>query len=65
MDNYEIRELHIDEFGPLLGEHRKTFFEDESQIFRLGNALSGNELEKMGALKSSLGELFLPFLLSN
>ena len=56
MDNYEIRELHIDEFGPLLGEHRKTFFEDESQIFRLGNALSGNELEKMGALKSSLGE---------
>ena len=56
MDNYEIRELHIDEFGPLLGEHRKTFFEDESQIFRLGNALSGNELEKMGVLKSSLGE---------
>ena len=32
------------------------FFEDESQIFRLRHALSENELNKINALKSKLGE---------
>lgn len=56
MDNYEIRALPNDEFGKLWVKHAKKFFEDESQIFRLRNALSKNELDHIETLKSNLGE---------
>ena len=53
MDNYEIRELPTDKFGELWLEHGKRFFEDESQIFRLRNALSENELENIEEIRTS------------
>jgi ribosomal protein S18 acetylase RimI-like enzyme len=55
MDNYKIRELPTDEFGELWVQHGKKFFEDESQIFRLRNALSESELKNIDNLKSNLG----------
>lgn len=55
MNQYEIREIPDEEFIKYWTEYGKKIFEDESQIFRLRNALSVKELEKWDNLKLNLG----------
>mgnify|MGYP000323521666 CR=1 FL=1 len=55
MNDYQIREIETEEFSKLWIKHSKKFFEDESQIFRLREAMSKAELQKWDELKAHLG----------
>ena len=55
MNQYTIRALSDDEFQELWMKHSAKFFDDESQIFRLRNALTDEDLAKWDTLKSNLG----------
>lgn len=62
MDSYQIRELSNDEFDELWLEHGKKFFDNESQVFRLVQALSKEALAQLAELKSNLGTPIKIFL---
>jgi hypothetical protein len=57
-NDYEIRAIETQEFGTLWEKHAKEFFDDSQQIFRMRDALSSPELEKMKLLREQMGTPF-------
>lgn len=56
---YQIREMTPQEFGPLWNLHAPKIFDDESQVFRLREHLSAEELELQKKLRAQLGDLLI------
>ena len=56
MKKIEVRKIDTVAFQDLFREHREQFFENESQIFRLRDALSEKEWIKIESLKSNMGK---------
>ncbi len=57
-DDYRIQSMSPEEFRPLFEKYSKEFFDDDSQVFRLRDALSEAERERMKTLNLNMGEPF-------
>lgn len=57
-EDYEIRSMPPEEFDPLFEKYTKLFFDDETQVFRLRDALSENERTLARNLNSNMGSPF-------
>lgn len=60
-NDYQIRSMTAAEFDPLFQRYTKEFFDDETLVFRLRDALSDAERSRLRKLSANMGE---PFTLS-
>lgn len=58
-DDYQIRSMPADQFGPLFEKHSSKIFDDETLVFRLRDALSDEERARLKVLSSNMGEPIL------
>ena len=57
-NEFEIRELDTETFGPLWELHSKNIFQDNSPTFRIRDTFTAEETEKWKILKAKLGTPF-------
>ena len=57
-DQYQIRSMTKEEFDPLFQKYTKLFFDDETQVFRLRDALTEEDQGRLKKLSANMGEPF-------
>ena len=58
IEDYQIRSMTPEDFDPLFQKFTKEFFDDETQVFRLRDALSEEERTRLKKLSANMGEPF-------
>jgi len=58
-DSYSIRSMTEEEFDPLFQKYTKEFFDDDTQVFRLRDALTEDERARLKKLSANMGEPFV------
>lgn len=57
-EQFHIRSMNKEDFDPLFERYTKEFFDKETQVFRLREALSDEDRERLKNLSSNMGKPF-------